>query len=125
MPQDPYGFPDAAPAGAGAGTAGGDGVDPAAMTSMWSGVISTVCAAAGPCLCYAPYLAALPLGVYAIYTGVQTRKVASDDASRSLGMAGIVSGAFGAGISALFLLAVMAYVAFLILMVVVGAAGDL
>ena len=104
MAQDPYGFPDAAPA---EGSPSG-----AATTAMWTGVAALVCGLVGPCTCYVTYLVALPLSVVALYFG--SKGLASPiEAERASAGAGIVSGGISLLFSLLFLLGVAMYVAFL------------
>jgi hypothetical protein len=106
--QDPYGFPDAAPAeGAPAG---------AASTAMWSGVAALICGVLGPCTCYVTYLAALPLSIVALYFGSKGLASASE-AERASASAGLVSGGVSLLISLLILLAVALYAAFIVFVI--------
>ncbi len=105
---DPYGYADS----------------PAAPThqasqAMYAGVFALICAAIAPCLCYAPYMVALPLGGYAVYAGSQVQRGA-DASERAMGTAGILAGVVAAGLSAVVMAAVAAYVILVFGLIAVG-----
>lgn len=115
MANDPYGYGDS-----------GEGArysDAEASTAMWTGLISAICAAIGPCSCYVTYLVAMPLGLYAMWAGWQTREGAGpqDHAGRSMALAGLLSGAVGTVIGGLFLAFIVAYFAFIFFVAGIGA----
>lgn len=115
MANDPYGYRDS--------SEGARYSDAEASTAMWTGVISALCAAIGPCSCYVTYLIAMPLGLYAMWAGWQTREGAgpNDHAGRSMAAAGILSGAIGALIGGLFLAFIAAYFVFIFFVAGIGA----
>lgn len=95
---DPYGYADAAvarPSSSGS-------------VAMYAGIFALVMAAVGPCLCYMPYLFALPLGGYAVFAGSQVQ--GPDPAERAMGIGGMVAGGVAALLSGLVLLLVAAYI---------------
>lgn len=94
---DPYGYADAEVA------------RPASSASlaMYAGIFALVMAAVGPCLCYMPYLFALPLGGYAVFAGSQVQS--ANGAERAMGVGGMVAGGVAALLSGLFLFAIAAY----------------
>lgn len=75
--------------------------------AMYAGIFALVMTAVGPCLCYVPYLLALPLGGYAVFAGSQVQ--GRDDAERAMGIGGMVAGGIAALLSGLLLFAVAAY----------------
>jgi hypothetical protein len=114
--QDPYGFPDAAPAeGAPAG---------AASTAMWAGVAALICGLMGPCTCYMTYLVAMPLSVVALYFGSKGLS-SSIEAERASAGAGMVSGGVALLFSLLFVVGVSLYMAFVVFAIAAGNMGNL
>ena len=105
---DPYGYD-------------GEAAKPAASSAsqaMYTGIFALVLAAVGPCLCYAPYFVALPLGGYAMFAGSQVRS--GDPAERAMGVGGVVAGGVAAVLSGLFLCAMLAYVVVVFGLVALG-----
>lgn len=115
MAQDPYGFRESV-----APTAGGGGGE--AAVAMWCGTAATMLAAVGPCSCYMTYLLALPLGIYAVYSGFMNRESAADAGGRTMALAGMVSGGLATVISALFVFGMAIY---LVVIFAFGIAGAL
>ncbi|MDP2317584.1 MAG: hypothetical protein Q8P41_32160 [Pseudomonadota bacterium] len=113
MASDPYGFPDTAAGGASSG---------AAIVSLWTGIAALVCGVVGPCLCYLPWFAALPLSVVALWYGTQAKQApASGEGLDAAATAGLVSGAVALLFSLLYLGLILFYVG----LVVVMAASDM
>lgn len=114
MAQDPYGF---TPAAAGSSAPAG----PASL-AMWLGVGSAMLTSVGFCFCYIPYFLALPMGVAAVWYGSQASgaRAPTDDAGRSMAMAGMVSGLLSAIVSGMFLLFILFY---LLMYLGIGAAA--
>ena len=110
---DPYGYADA-PTAAPTGQA---------VQSMYAGLFALICAAVGPCLCYVPYLVALPLGGYAIFAGSQVRGGSDALAASEKAMAtgGMIAGSVAVLLAVLIMLFVAAYV---ILVFGIVAAGN-
>lgn len=105
---DPYGYVETAPSYSGQAT-----------QAMYAGVFALICAAMAPCLCYIPYLAALPLGGYALYAGSQVRggTDALAGAESSMATGGMIAGGVAALLSLMVLLLFGAYMAMVVLMV--------
>lgn len=93
---DPYGYADPNAASAGQ-----------ASQALYAGVFALICAAVAPCLCYMPYLAALPLGGYAIFVGSQAQR--GDPSERTMATAGMLAGGVAAVLSLMVILGVVAY----------------
>lgn len=85
---DPYGYVETAPPPTGG----------LAAQAMYAGVFALICAAMGPCLCYVPYLAAIPLGGYALYAGSQVRSTgdALGAAEGAMATGGMIAGGVAA-----------------------------
>lgn len=115
MSADPYGFAEAPAASAGAAT-----------QALYSGVLALVCAAVGPCFCYAPYLVALPAGAYAVYKGakVPSGRDELSSAEKSMASAGMVAGGVAAALSLMVMLLIGAYALFVGLAVVAGGLSE-
>lgn len=114
MAQDPYGFRESV-----IPTTGGGGD---AAVSMWCGTAAAMLAAVGPCSCYMSYLLALPLGIYAVYSGYMNREPGGDAGGRSMALAGMLSGGLATAISAVFVFFMVAY---LVMIFAFGIAGAL
>jgi hypothetical protein len=76
---------------------------------------AALAASIGPCVCYLPYLVAIPLGGYAAWAGYQAMQ-RGNSAERTMGTAGMVGGGLAAllggvvfGLFALYIIAVMAF----------------
>ena len=112
MSNDPYGYADEAPRG------------PADLSRvLWYGVGALICAAIGPCLCYLPYLAAIPLG----WMAIQQSKAARASAvplERTVGNVAQTSGIIGLAFGVLAILGVTLYALFLGGALALGALGD-
>jgi hypothetical protein len=115
MANDPYGFPESSNNGA---TPGADELSKA----LWMGVGSAMCAAVGPCLCYLPYVAGIPLGVLAALRARSFRDRGSP-LERTAANVAMASGITGAALGTLMVLALIAYMVFIA--VAAMAAGDL
>lgn len=89
-----------------------------ASQAMYAGIGALVMAAVGPCLCYLPYMLALPLGGYAVFAGSQVRS--ADSSERAMGVGGMVAGGFAALLSGLFLFAIAAYMVIVFGVVALG-----
>lgn len=108
MPQDPYGFKDAAPPPS---LEGGD-----ASRAMWAGVTSALLGTVGICFCYIPYFFALPLGLYAAWSGYKCiGAAAADGRDRTMATAGMVSGGVASLISGAFVAFWLMYLLFFVL----------
>lgn len=111
MTKDPYGYAaSAAPTGN-------------ASQALWSGVGSLVAAMVAPCLCYLPFLLAIPLGGWAMWSGWGARQSA-DPNERSLAWAGMITGGLGLGWSLMIFVAVGLYLLFVIGLGAMGALAD-
>ena len=97
MSNDPYGYTEEAPAA------------PADLSRvLWYGVGALLCAALGPCLCYLPYIAAIPLG----WMAIQQSKAARASAvplERTVGSVAQTSGVVGLAFGVLALSAIAIY----------------
>lgn len=120
MASDPYGFPASAPSGGTAPTGTNDGG--ALSQVLWLGVGSSMCAAIGPCLCYLPFVAAIPMGVLAVLRARPYRQTGSE-LERSVATVAMASGATGAGLGVLAVLAFLAYMIFFAFAAMAG--GDI
>jgi hypothetical protein len=109
---DPYGFPEAAPSG-------GAPADDELSKVLWMGVGSAICAAVGPCLCYLPYLAGVPLGVLAAMRARRFRDRGSA-LERTAANVAMASGITGAALGVLVVLTILAYMLFLAVAAVAG-----
>ena len=110
---DAYGYAESTPA-----------ANTNASQAMYAGVFALMCAALGPCLCYVPYIAALPLGGYALWAGSQVRAGSDPLATAESTMAtgGMLSGGVALLLSMMVVLLVGGYI---LLLVFVGLAGNL
>ncbi len=111
MANDPYGFPEATPGGAPA--------NDELSKVLWMGVGSVLCAAVGPCLCYLPYLAGIPLGVLAVIRARSFRDRGSA-LERTAANVAMASGITGAALGVLVVLAMLAYMLFLAVAAMAG-----
>jgi hypothetical protein len=97
MSNDPYGYGEETPAA------------PADLSRvLWYGVGALLCAALGPCLCYLPYIAAIPLG----WMAIQQSKAARASAvplERTVGSVAQTSGVVGLAFGVLALSAIVIY----------------
>ena len=85
MANDPYGFPDAAPASGSA--------ESSALVSLWAGIAALILGVLGPCMCYATWIVALPVSVVAIWYGAQAKKAGREEKGfEAASTAGLVSG---------------------------------
>jgi hypothetical protein len=113
MSTDPYGWNDT-------GAKADD-----ASRAMWYGVSAAVLASFGPCLCYVPYFAALPLGIMALVSGSRALRGGgpTDENERAMATAGVLSGATSSALGAMVIVTALLYVAFLFLyfVIIVGA----
>lgn len=119
MAADPYGFPEAAPAGGSPGDA---------TTALWTGVGALILGAIGPCACYLPWFLALPLSVAAVYHGARAMKspdVASAEGLRSAANAGFVGGLVALVLSLLYFLLFAVYLVYMLVLFGAIAAGEL
>ena len=97
MSNDPYGYTEEAPAA------------PADLSRvLWYGVGALLCAALGPCLCYLPYIAAIPLGWMAIQQSKAAR-VSAVPLERTVGSVAQTSGVVGLAFGVLALSAIAIY----------------
>lgn len=127
MAQDPYGYGATAraiPSPAGFGSR-------EASKAMWLGVAASALTSVGLCLMYLPYLAACPLGGYALWRSYQVAQtLAPDDRDgRAMVNAGMLTGGVSFVVSglfclfwALYLAFVVVYIAIAVLVVGIGAA---
>lgn len=115
MSQDPYGFPEAAPAAGAADVS----------TALWLGVASALLAAVGVCMCYVPYFIALPVGAYGAYKGYQALATVTDARDRTMATVALVAGTISTVISGIFAVFILAYAVFFVLYmgVVMAAIG--
>ncbi len=112
MSSDPYGYEEQSPPA------------PADLSRvLWYGVGALLCAAVGPCLCYLPYLAAIPLGWMAIQ-GSKAARSSAVPLERTVGSVAQTSGAVGLGFGVLAILGVTLYGLFLGGAIALGALGD-
>lgn len=86
---------------------------------MYAGVFALICAAVAPCLCYMPYLAALPLGGYAIFVGSQAQR-SVDASEKAMATAGMLAGGVAAVLSLMVILGVVAYMILVFGVVLMG-----
>ena len=97
MSNDPYGYGEETPAA------------PADLSRvLWYGVGALLCAALGPCLCYLPYIAAIPLGWMAIQQSKAAR-ASSVPLERTVGSVAQTSGVVGLAFGVLALSAIVIY----------------
>lgn len=100
MAQDPYGFDESAPA---------TGRADDAPRAMWLALGAAFLGSIGICFCYLPYLAALPMGIYAAYLGSRALNHAKDEPTRTMANAALVSGMLSTGVNAMFSLFFLIY----------------
>ncbi len=102
MASDPYGF-----------QLGKNGPPPDAELprALWFGIGSLGAAAVGPCLCYVPFLAAIPLGLLAVRDARRFSNSA-EPLERTVSTAAVTAGGIGAGISVLGILLAIGYLIF-------------
>ncbi len=112
---DPYGYSEPAPLSTGSAT-----------QALYAGVFALICAAIAPCLCYMPYLMALPLGGYAMYAGSQVRGGgdALSTSESTMATGGMIAGAVASMLSLTVLLLVVGYFILVFGMMALGAANQ-
>ncbi len=114
MAQDPYGFQTPA------------GTEPANPSmALWAGFFATMLAMVGPCTCYVTSAIAIPIGAWALWTGVKARDAASTNAEqREMALVGMLSGLLSSLWSFLWVALIAAYIAiYVVILVFVVAAG--
>lgn len=96
--------------------------------AMWAGFVASMLALVGPCTCYVTSAAAIPVGAWALWTGLQARDAAGANADqREMAMVGMLSGLLSSLWSflwvALIALYILVYVGFVLFVIAGAAAG--
>ena len=117
MAQDPYGYQS---------DAGATPVNPS--MAMWAGFFATMLAMVGPCTCYVTSAVAIPVGIWALWSGVKARDAATTNADqREMALVGMLSGLLSSLWSFLWVALIAAYiliyVGILFFVLAAGAAG--
>lgn len=115
MSADPYGFAE----GEAPRSSGQD------VQALYAGIGALIAAAVGPCVCYVPYVVALPLGAWAVYTGWRLRASGGTAAPSEAALihGAMLSGGVAVLLCTLVLFLVCVYALFLGAAVLLGQDG--
>lgn len=109
MAQDPYGYPTAAPTGN-------------ASVALWAAFGALMLALIGPCSCHMTSLLAIPIGVYAAWSGLGAREGGSPE-SREMALAGMLGGGLATLWSLLWVALIALYLGIYVFVIVAMIAG--
>lgn len=79
------------------------------VRALWAGTLALLCAALGPCVCYVPYLASLPLAVYGLVLAVRVPRATLGATALSAHTLALISSTAALAISLMLVLLFAVY----------------